>query len=265
MTQSQVITDAALIAQYAQKAMEEPEPVITTRAPSESEVELPGGLIKDGSLVTTAEVRELTGADEEAIAKAGSIGKALNMLLQRGLTKLGLEDATKDDLDSLLSGDRDTILLGIRRVTFGNTIPFTVTCTYCRDEQKVEVDLTTDVPIKKLDNPENDRVWEVKTKLGTAVVALPNGIVQKKLMEAIDSTTAEVNTILLTGCIVSLDGSPSVTSRIPLALSMGDRNAIIEQILDRNPGPRLGEVKKACRACGETMDLPLSLADLFRL
>jgi len=84
-------------------------------------------------------------------------------------------------------------------------------------------------------------------------------------MENIDKTSAEINTLLLSGCIVSIDGVPSVGASTALALSMADRNAILDSIIDRNPGPRLGEVKKACKACGEDIQLPLSLVDLFRL
>lgn len=261
---SEIITDAKLIQQFAAKAMEEPEAVIVTRAPSESEVKLPGGFVnKAGEVVTTAEVRELTGTDEEAIAKAGSAGKALNILLQRGLVRLGGEDVTKDDLDTLLSGDRDAILIGIRRVTFGETISVNVQCQNCQNMDKAEIDLLKDVPYKTLENSE--RVWQVQTKRGVVTVALPNGVVQKKLMENVDKTSAEMNTLLLSGCIVAIDGSPSVGAGTALSLSMADRSKIIDQIIDRNPGPRLGEVKKACKACGEDMELPLSLVDLFRL
>jgi len=84
-------------------------------------------------------------------------------------------------------------------------------------------------------------------------------------MDNIDKTAAEVNTILLSGCIVSINEAPSIGARAALNLGMADRNKIIDQILDRNPGPRLGEVKKACQACGEDVFLPLSLTDLFRL
>ena len=46
---------------------------------------------------------------------------------------------------------------------------------------------------------------------------------------------------------------------------MADREKLIAEIVEKNPGPRLGEVKKACQACGEDMETPLSLAALFRL
>ncbi|CAB4174275.1 hypothetical protein UFOVP965_30 [uncultured Caudovirales phage] len=263
---SQIVTDQSLLDQFTKKAMEEPEVVIKTRAPSEPEVVLPGGFInKDGALVTTAEVRELTGFDEEAVAKASSTGKALAALVQRGLVKLGNSDVTKDDLSTLLSGDRDMILLGIRKLTFGNTLPLIARCLSCNTEQSVEIDLTADVPVQTLDDPIADRRWDIETSQGVVSVALPNGIVQQKLLDEIDKTGAEVNTILLTGCITAVDGSPTFGTGPALSLSMGNRAKIIEQIVERNPGPRLGEVKKVCKVCESDMNLPLSLADLFPL
>ena len=262
---SKVITDAELVNKFAQKVMEEPEQTVVTRAPSNSDVKLPGGFIKNGELITTAEVRELNGADEEAIARAGSTGRSLQVLLQRGLARLGLSEVTKEDLDTLLSGDRDAILLGVRCVTFGENVDLNVMCPNCNDEHTTTVNLVDDVPVRTLKDPVSDRAWYVETKAGMAEVALPNGIVQRKLMENIDKTSAEINTLLLSGCIVSLNGSPSLGASTALSLGMADRSKILDSILERNPGPRLGEVKKACKACGEDIPLPLSLVDLFRL
>ena len=262
----EIITDAELVNQFAQKMMEEPEKVVETRAPSESEIELPGGFIEqNGNVLTTADVKELTGADEEAIQKAGSTGKALNVLLQRGLVKIGSRDITKDDLDSLLSGDRDAILIGIRRVTFGDELGLRVRCVNCSAEQDISVHLIKDVPLKKLQDPIKDRVREVTTKKGVAKVTLPTGFTQKKIMENNDKTSAELNTLILSSCLLSIDGKPSAGASTVLSLGMADRQTIIDSILERNPGPRLGEVKKDCEACGESIELPLGLLDLFRV
>ena len=261
---SNIITDAELVNKFAQKAMEEPAQVVKTRAPSESEVKLPGGFIEsNGEVITIAEVRELTGADEEAIAKAGTTGKALNTLLQRGVTKLGSREIKKEELDLLLSGDRDALLLGIRKVTFGPTIDLVSKCLSCSNEATVTVDLNEDVPVKNLED--QPRTWEVNTKKGIVKVTLPNGVTQRKLMENTDKTSAELNTLLLAGCVLSIDGVPSMGAASALSLGMVDRTNIIQEIVDRNPGPRLGEVKKVCKACGEDIPLPLSLLDLFRI
>ena len=262
---SQVITDAELVSQFAQQAMEEPEKVITSRAPSDTTVDLPGGYVsQDGTVVKTAEVRELNGSDEEAISKAGSKAKALGVLLQRGLVKIGTEDATKEMLDSLLSGDRDAILIGIRKVTFGDELKAMVHCYSCNEDQETVVTLSEDVPVRSLDDLKG-RSWVIDTKKGPVAVGLPNGLVQKKLMDNADKTAAEINTLLLSGCVMSVNGTPSMGAYTVLSLGMTDRANIVDEIIENNPGPRLGEVKKACKACGEDMNLPLSLLDLFQL
>jgi hypothetical protein len=268
VSEKQIITNAALIEQYAQKAMEvEPvEKVIITEAPSNLEVSLPGGFIsREGELIRTAEVRELTGADEEAIAKAGSSGKALNVILKRGLVSLGGNLVSAEDLDSLLSGDRDAILLGIRNVTFGTTIEISPTCGSCNEKRSMILDLENDIPTQTMEDPENDRCWEMNIRLGSITVCLPNGRVQKKIVENSDKTLAELNTILIAGCVTSIKGSPTFGPESVLGIGMADREQIISEIVDRNPGPRLMEVVKACEACGADIALPLSHAALFRL
>lgn len=259
------ITDAATINKLAEELTAGPQAVIATEAPADTRVYLPGGIIrKDGSLAKYAEVKELNGLDEEAIAKSGSTAKALITVLQRGLVSIGESAVTQGDYDEMLSGDRDAILLAIRKVTFGVDAEFMVYCNTCEKQQDFTVDLSKDVPVKELQNPMADRRWDVKIKAGIATVALPNGITQRKVMENSDKTVAELNTMILSGCVLSLNGSPTNPSTV-LELGILDRETLIKEIIDRNPGPRLGEVSKACEVCGTDVDLPLSLAALFRL
>ena len=260
------ITDPAVLAQ-AIKDIEKPTVTIKTVAPSNSEVPLPGGFInREGALVKYAEVRELNGMDEEAIAKAGSSSRALLVMLQRGLVSIGTEEANKQDLDNLLSGDRDAILIGIRRVTFGNEAGFSLTCPHCKTDLDVTVDLSKDVPYRELEDPINGRTFEYESKKhGIIKCSLPTGSTQRKLMENTDKTIAELNTILLSGCVDSVNGQTSLGASTVLKLGMADREAIVSEIIKRNPGPRLGEVSTHCEACGEVIAMPLALTDLFRL
>lgn len=260
-------TDPTILEELTKKATEEPSVEIKTVPPSNSEVTLPGGFInREGALVKYAEVRELTGLDEEAISKAGSVSRALLVMLQRGLVSIGTETANKEDIDRLLSGDRDAILIGIRKVTFGPIVEFSITCPSCRTGLDVDVDLNVDVPYKELDNPVEDRNFVYDSaKHGLIEVSLPTGSTQRKLMENTDKTVAELNTILLAGCIDTVNGQPSLGASSVLKLGMADREKIINEIIKRNPGPRLGEVTTTCEACGLDIPMSLSLADLFRL
>lgn len=262
----QMLSDPQSLAQAAKQFAAEPVVQVITQAPSDTEVVLPGGFInREGALVKYAEVRELNGADEEAIARSGNTGRALNTMLQRGLVTLGMESTSKEDLDTLLSGDRDAILIGIRRATFGKSIEFSGACPSCSAEQTLVLDLDTDIPVVTLDDPIEDRLWEYTSKLGTVIVGLPTGLTQRRLLENSEKTASELNTILLSGCVASINGSPSMGAPSVLKLSWKDREILVQQILERNPGPRLGEVKKACEACGEDIPMPLTLASLFRV
>lgn len=260
-------SDPTILESLTKQLDEGAETKIKTVAPSNSDVTLPGGFITgEGTVVKYAEVRELNGLDEEAISKAGSVGRALVVMLQRGLVSLGMEKANKEDLDRLLSGDRDAILIGIRRVTFGDHLNFSFECPHCQVELDVDVDLANDVPYKELEDPiEGRRFVYTSEKHGDIVVALPTGVTQKKLLENTDKTVAELNTLLLSGCVETINGVASMGATSVLKLGMHDREKIISEIIAKSPGPRLGEVKTTCEACGEDIPLPLSLADLFRL
>ena len=239
---------------------------IKTVPPSNNEVSLPGGFItQEGTLVKYAEVRELNGADEEAIAKAGSLGRVLTTILQSGLVSLGGEKVKKEDLEELLAADRDAIWLAIRKVTFGSVVDYSYTCPSCGEASAVEIDLDADVPVTELANPIEDRKWVVEIKAGTAVLTIPNGQTQKLLMESTDKTTAELNTILLEGCLLGINGKGSLGRSTVLKLGMADREKLVKEVLEKNPGPRLGEVTKTCEACGAVINTPLSLVALFRL
>lgn len=262
------ITDAATINRLSEQiGLESPAaPVaVATEAPADNRVFLPGGYVKaDGTLVKYVEVRELNGLDEEAIAKSGGTAKALLTILSRGLVAIDGERPTKEDLEALLSGDRDAIMLGIRKVTFGNTADMRFYCPTCNDQRVFKVDLAADVEIKDLENPVEDRSWIKTIKQGDVRLALPTGVTQRKVMEATDKTTAELNTLILSGCVLSVNGLPTTPATV-LNLGIADRDALIVDIMERNPGPRLMEVTKACEACGNDVELPLSLAALFRL
>lgn len=239
---------------------------VKTIAPASTDVTLPGGFIfQDGVLSKYAEVRELNGADEEAISKAKSLSQAFTIILKRGLVSVGGRDLEKTTYDNLLSGDVEAIILGIRRATFGDIAEYQLTCPKCEKTSVVDIDLNTDIPTNSLDNPISDRTWKVSIKTGVATLTLPTGRVQTMLLENSDKTNAELNTLLLGECLIGIDGKGTMGASTALKLGIEDRNKLIEEINEKNSGPRFGEVSKACEACGEVISTPVSLIALFRL
>ena len=263
-------SNPALANELAAKAMTSSDPVvassvlkITTTPPPDTNVELLGGLMDPiTGLISTAEVRELNGIDEEIISKISDPGKALLTILERATVKIGDEPADKETLDALYAGDRELLLLAIRNITFGSDIKLGPgECPSCGVEQVFEVDLIKDVPLKKL---EGDHMFTVKCKVGDVVVTLPTGSTQKAIVTSTNKTSAELDTILLKNCIESINDRPVINVDDVRNLSLKDRRDILQEITNRNPGPQLSQIKIPCQSCGTEVPLPLTLAELFR-
>ena len=255
------------LAEEAMSAAQEPAaPAIKAEVqlPPETEVKLPGGFLDPfEGLIDTAEIRELNGADEEAISKINDPGKALMAILERATVKLGAEAATKASLDALLAGDREQILLAIRNATFGPEVKIGPgACPFCGEMQTFTIDLAKDVEIRTL--KDEDRVFTVSTASGEVKVKLPSGDTQKQIINSVDKTSAEIDSIILMGCIISLNDSPVVSMDQVRKLSVATRRKLLDAISTRNPGPQLSELSKPCQSCGQEVPLPLTLADLFR-
>jgi hypothetical protein len=261
-------SDPALANKLVNQALSEQEVVVAASkteipSPPDTQVELPGGLLDPfEGLTTSVEIRELTGADEEQLARITDAGKGLLSILERATVKVGDKPADKDTLDSLLAGDREMILLAIRIATFGPDVKVGPICPNCGEEKTFDIDLEKDVEIKKL--KDEDREFTVDCKVGKVVLSLPTGTTQKALVNATNKNSAELDTILLKGCIGSINGMPVMNVQQIRDLSIKDRRVILSAKTERNPGPHLTEVKKFCSACEQEVPLPLTLADLFR-
>ena len=242
-------------------------PMITIPSLPDTNIELPGGFYDplEDTLVTTAEVKELTGADEEEIVRITETGKALMAILQKGTVSVGGKPADKDTLELLLAGDREALLLGIRCATFGTEIELTdVVCSRCPELQTMTIDLKKDVKTQVLEDRINDRTFVLDLKVGKVKVTLPTGNTQNKLVNAPNKNNAELDTLLLSNCVLEIN-DVQILGQAPIRnLGIQDRRTILEEIAKRNPGPLLNEVKKACNTCGQEVELPLTLADLFR-
>jgi hypothetical protein len=260
-------------AQAAIASSEQPDQIDKTPpvppAPVDCNVTLPGGyvVIQEDDVYTEAVVRELDGDDEEAIARvSGNFSKLLEVTLQRGVVSVGPHEATKKLLDGLLMGDRDALLVAIRRVTFGDEVEFTkLACPSCGAEQEPKVRLSTDIPVRTLDDPFSGSTFELTLASEKSVaVSLPTGDTQRALGALAERTEAAMNSELLAKCVKSIDGVPVMSKdQVRRGLKVLERREILKEIDERNPGPRLGEVSQPCAECGEQIPLALSLAALF--
>lgn len=233
--------------------------------PGENEVRLPGGLVlPDGTVRKDARVRELNGEDEEALAKASGNLLRFTRTLLGAVEEVGGETATKEIIRDLLVGDREALVLGIRRATFGNDVTFEqFRCPGCGDSLDITVDLAT-LDTKELEDP-SKREFEVALRSGVAIVRLATGADQEAVMDMGNATGAEENTLLLSRCVISIDGKKVNNAREPVKqLGLADRKTLLTFLSETQPGPRYDEVKSTHEECETTFPIYLAVDDLFR-
>jgi hypothetical protein len=233
-------------------------------------VALPGGYLdKDGLLHTDCRIREINGADEEAMARELrnpniNIPKVVDLLLKRCVLSVGTYDPVPMPiLSDLLAGDRAFLMLKIRMLTFGTDweVP-DFPCKFCGQTFGTIVELES-IPIKKLDNPMVQDI-EVKLRNGhLALVHMLTGAVQLQMVGDGNKTGPEEVTVAINGSLRSIDGK-QVISPMAQKMSMADRRSISKAMSDEQPGPRMEEVGVTCTECGREGDYSVSLVDLFR-
>lgn len=243
----------------------EPEQYVPEIDPPASTVfDLLGGhVLPNGEVVTEVEIRELTGRDEEAIAKSTTVAATLQTVLVRGSVRVGEEKATESTLDSLLAGDRDWMLLHIYAVTFGRKITLTPYCASCAKRVSTTLDILTDVPVRRLDSA-YDRSFVVECKSGPVNVTLPDGVSQRAMLAASQKSVAELTTSLLAKCVTRVNDLAVFNEAQVVDLPIADRRKITDEIFRRQPGPLLQDITTPCPECSTELEVPLATVDLFQ-
>ena len=251
----------------AKKEIAGPVPLI--EASPDCLVTLPRGLTYNGSRHTDAEVRELTGVDEEALAKLRRPEEVYDAVVLHGVVRIGtvrMEDMPNDErqhyLRSLLIGERDQLFVAIARVTYGDERKYAVSCPRCQREQDVILTVSEEFHPRKgdLTSP-----FEYTTSKGFKLeYRLATGAEQLSVLSKDTITAAEMNTILLSECILSVD-KQMVLDPVNFArnLSIRDRQELLAILVDRQPSMEL-KVTYECLGCLEEQQFTLGWLDLFR-
>lgn len=257
----QTLEDIAQVVAQAQQ--EEPQAEVSPVVPpyADNIVRLPVGLVEPaGSVVTTAEVRELTGFDEEAMSRVPSIGASIQQVLERAVVSVGTSDDVKAALRWLSIGDRLELLLGIRKVTWGPEIDTVTFCRTCNTSVAVKVDADSGIPRRPMEKREN--VLHLPTG-AEAVLTWPTGSLHSKILME-DMSPAETTTATIVDCVASLNGLPLLQgSDTARSMSMRDRKAIMTFIVENIPGPVLEDAEAVCETCGETVSVVIPVGALF--
>lgn len=234
----------------------------------------PGDFIRlsDGKNAT---VRELTGSDEEALAKALKSNNSfhfMDTLLTRGVATVNGMPANSENLRNLLMGDRDELLIAIRVATYGEEFALEGwTCPQCGGQTDLNFSLATSIERIPLEpGPDVEPGFEIDLRRGaTALVRFPTGADWLACSDP-NWTPTERNSEMLRRCVKTItraDGSSIHVQAFPGAIAemnIPDRRRIIDAIDEKKPGPRYTSIQFVHAECQKEVTLALSMLDLFR-
>lgn len=249
------------------------DPVPEIQQPISVLVELHQGIQdhETGEWHTIAEVRELTGADEEYLASLEAKPTTtyvdyMSSMLKRTVINIGSISvaARPEVIDHLIVGDRETLFLAIVKCTYGYEREYEVVCPKCNGKNDVVLNLDEDFPMQTpaIDLHEH---LTVKIKNGQKVkLRLPNGG-DSAYVAKHASTVAAQNTLMLSRCLIPTEEvlcgkSPEEWAK---SLNIADRSKLVKAILNVKVGPNIGEVNVQCSHCGVNMPLNVTWMSLL--
>jgi len=210
------------------------------------------------------EIRAMTAKDEDVLMSPALLkqGKTMDTLL-RGC----LIDKTVD-IDSLLVGDKNAIVVALRVTGYGHSYPVDVQCPVCGDKKKTEFDLSH-LELKPLGAPpirpfENLFSFVVPVSKREVTFRLLTGRDDRELSTTL-SRVAKSGALVTAGVtarllqhVVSIAGETDRTklSRLVETMSAGDSLALRKYIERLAPDVDMRQ-EFTCQSCNET-----SLADV---
>lgn len=234
-------------------------------------VQLPRGLWRGGTWKKEAEVRELTGSDEESLSRAKESSDFFDLVLAHGVVRIdnvtlrGTPIADRQGvLRDLLVGERSQLLMAIIAATYGDEKTLNITCPHCQVEQEATLHLSDDFKPKVVDGLEAQS-YTYNCKNGDVVeYRLMTGADQHEALKRKGATLAEQNSVVLEKCIVRLNGQMVLDPRtFVMNMGMMDRNNLLSEMVAKQPDLDL-DVQTRCVGCGGDILLPLGWGDLFR-
>jgi hypothetical protein len=214
--------------------------------------DLPGGLVlDDGRRLGRAELRPLTGREEEWLTQHAGMASAhlATKLLSACFVRLEEEPVNSEIIDKLLVGDRDYLILQLRRMTLGDRFAAVFSCPACKRAMDVEF-LAQDISIEPRLQNTVAYTWASDDAQRVVRYRLPNGADQEAVADLRAGDAVEA---LLARCLIDDGGTP---------LSNEERVAVIAEMDARAPQIDL-ELELNCPECGHSFTTPFDCTSFF--
>jgi hypothetical protein len=223
---------------------------------------LPGGYWADGAHWREAQLREVTGEDQvflteecRGLPPAAWVTEALS----RCVTRLGPGKPTRQVIRSLSVGDREALLLHLRRLTSGERLECLLSCpSECREKLELELEVA-DLLIRADGAAQPEHELSFRREDGVEVVVrfrLPTGADQEAVAPLARSDAAAAADVLLRRCVRSVSPEGGAADELPaglrdrLAARMSELDAQAEIIL-----------LVTCAVCGRSFSVIFDAAD----
>jgi hypothetical protein len=213
---------------------------------------LPGGLVfDDGRTLGRAELRPLTGREEEWVTQHAdtSSAKMTTRILSSCFVRLENVPVDPDIIGKLLVGDRDFLILQLRRMTLGDRFAAVFSCPACERRMDVEF-LAQDIFVAPRPQSALTYTWQLDDQRPPIRFRLPNGADQEAVADLFPEEAVDV---LLARCVVDDGGIPPTRAEREAVIAEMDRLAPqIDLELDLN-----------CPECGHSFTTPFDCTAFF--
>jgi hypothetical protein len=225
---------------------------------------LPGGVFDaQGRVHRLVRVRELTGADEEALfdRTEPSGARRVSAFLARAIDSFEGMSGPIDTgfTEALHLGDRDYLLLRLRQLDLGDSVHQVLRCVGCA--AKVDVDLLiSELPVRRLAAP----LPAFAVSLGghALQVRLPTGADQHAVESLALANPAAANTRLFARLVQNVDGAGPPSEEAVRAWPVALRSGLSAWLQSQLPGPDLS-LDLACPLCHADMSCTFDLHSFF--
>ena len=223
----------------------------------------------------TASVKQMTGVEEEILTDpklSRNAGKLITSLLHSTVITLDGNNPSIDTIRNLTIGDRDYLLMELRKVSLGSEIPMSFQCPSCSANVEIEYDLNEintivakknaplEIEVELVDGHTDDDGAVHKD----AVVTLPTGLTQERTAAIMRQNVAKGNTEMLLQTVHKLGTLEKVTSTLIRGLTKRDRDVLTKVVSREAPGPKLS-IDVDCYECGYNFETVMDLANFFVL
>lgn len=229
-------------------------------------VQVPGGLWRDGERHAVVTMRSLTGADEEFLVHNQGLpqGTRVTAVLARCILEIGsVSPVDAGTVDLLSIGDREALLLHLRRLTLGERLDLVLDCVNPACGERLGIELAVgDLLLPpyedwrhsyELELREDEELWALRFRP-------PNGADQRAAASLANTDPTAAAGCFIERCVEVEEGPAAAASRLPERLV----ERVAAEMAERDPQADI-ELHMTCPGCEREFDVPFDAAEFFFL